>query len=334
MKLRWLAAGATAAGAAVALAVCAARRSPVPAAMVVRPVFDMGSSRHGPYAAAASALPREERLHLAALGLPVVGLRLYRPAAAGPWPIVVYIHGGGFIGGSASQVRAYCEALASQGFLVASVEYTLAPTLKFPGALRQVIEVLRQLPVIADEADADASRVVLAGDSAGAHIAASVAAALTNREYAARLGEDLPGDGTVPGAARGGSRVRATLLFCGPYDVRVQQDAIFPGVNIFMFAYTGRRDWKRWERVEELAPNKWVTRDFPPTFFTVGDADPLAAQTPFMENVLREAGVETEHLYWTGHRLPHEYQRELHRPEAQEAFRRTVEFLRVHLAAG
>ncbi len=331
----WFALGV---GSTVAVGVLAAaltdRSGPLLGASVARPFFDLGTASHGPYARAVQGLVREQRVQVQPEGLHAFGVDFFRPpdGDGSPLPVIVYVHGGGFVGGSTKQIEAYCEVLAAHGYLVANVDYTLAPELVFPGQIRQTIALLRQLPELVAPMGGDASRTVIAGDSAGANLAASVAAAVTNGAYAALLGELLPGDGTVPGrTAAPPTQVRAALLMCGPYDIRSQWDVLFPGVNIYMHAYTGRREWWKWDGVEALAPNRWVTERFPPTFLTVGDADPLAKQSLLMEKALNHAGVTTASLYWKFRFLPHEYQRELHRPEAQEALRRTLAFLRCHV---
>ncbi len=334
-RVGWFALGvaSTLATGAIA-AIVADRTGPLLGASVARPFFDFGVANHGPYADAVRGLIREERIVVEAEGLPAFGVEIHRPemAEGSSLPVIVYVHGGGFVGGSTAQIEAYCEVLAAHGYVVANVDYTLAPELIFPGQIRQIVALLRQLPALVGPMGGDVERTVIAGDSAGANIAASVAAAVTNRKYAELLGEQLPGDGTVPASSERLSgeahvRLRAALLMCGPYDVRSQWDLLFPGVNIYMHAYTGRREWWKWEDNELLAPNRWVTAQFPPTFLTVGDADPLAKQSVIMEEALKEVGVTTASLYWKLRFLPHEYQRELHRPQAQEALLHTLEFL-------
>lgn len=103
-----------------------------------------------------------------------VGVRLYRPSGAfGPQPALLWIHGGGYIIGTAAQddrlCRRYAEAL---GATVASVEYRLAPENPYPAALEDCYAALRWLvglPAI------DPARVAIGGASAGGGLAAALA---------------------------------------------------------------------------------------------------------------------------------------------------------------
>ncbi|MEJ2870678.1 alpha/beta hydrolase [Actinomycetospora sp. OC33-EN08] len=103
---------------------------------------------------------------------------LYRPGRApGPVPVLVYVHGGGWVGGSELDNSADMRWFAEQGRLVISVGYTLAtpgrPTWDVAGA--QVACALTQVAGLAPGLGGDPGRIVLAGDSAGGQLAVSVA---------------------------------------------------------------------------------------------------------------------------------------------------------------
>ncbi len=124
-----------------------------------------------------------------------VGLRLYRPSNDGFLPVIVYAHGGGWILGSVESADETCRRLAlASGCAVASVEYRLAPEHPHPAAVLDIVEVMRWLPTVSDEYGIDSTRLFLAGESSGAHVALS--AALTGAT------EDLEG----------------VLLLCPPVD--------------------------------------------------------------------------------------------------------------------
>ena len=99
-------------------------------------------------------------------------VRLFRPAHAGPLPLVVYVHGGGWVIGSIEGFDPLCRALANAaGALVASVDYRLAPEHPFPAAPDDVCAAVRWLADHARELDADPDRIAVAGDSAGGNLA-------------------------------------------------------------------------------------------------------------------------------------------------------------------
>ena len=110
------------------------------------------------------------------------------PVGEGTFPIVLWIHGGAFVGGDKSDVQYYAAALAAEGYAVACMNYCRAPEEKYPAPHEQTQEALRWLAGIADSYALDMERFVLAGDSAGAHVAAQFAAMQSNPAYAIEMG--------------------------------------------------------------------------------------------------------------------------------------------------
>ena len=103
-------------------------------------------------------------------GVPV---RVYRPASEGPLPLVVFLHGGGFVIGSVGTHDGLARRIARDaGAVVVSVDYRLAPEHPFPAAVDDCWTVLRWAVAHAAELGADAARVAVAGDSAGGNLAA------------------------------------------------------------------------------------------------------------------------------------------------------------------
>jgi acetyl esterase len=105
-----------------------------------------------------------------------IPVRVYRPEAPGPLPILVWLHGGGWAMGSIDTYDAPVRALArAAGALVVSVDYRLAPEHPFPAAVDDSLAAVRWTAAHAGELGGDAARVAVAGDSAGGNLAAVVA---------------------------------------------------------------------------------------------------------------------------------------------------------------
>lgn len=105
-----------------------------------------------------------------------LALRLYRPASQGPWPVLVYLHGGGFVVGSLDSHDGVCrEFCARTPCAVLAVEYRRAPECKFPTALHDCLDALAWLAANASEFSLDLQRLVYAGDSVGATLATVMA---------------------------------------------------------------------------------------------------------------------------------------------------------------
>ena len=104
-------------------------------------------------------------------------MRAYRPAdaPAGPLPVVLSIHGGGWVTGDLDGYDAVCRALTNaSGCLVVAVDYRLAPECKFPGGLDDCYAALEWLAANAASLGGRADRLAIAGDSAGGNLAAAV----------------------------------------------------------------------------------------------------------------------------------------------------------------
>ncbi len=125
-------------------------------------------------------------LDLEVPGPPAVPVRLYRAApdaGAGGRPVVVYLHGGGFVLGSVAASDGFCRRLAAAvDCVVVSVEYRLAPEDPFPAGLDDAVAAARWAADLAPEWGADPARLVLLGDSAGGGLAAAAAHRLVREE--------------------------------------------------------------------------------------------------------------------------------------------------------
>ncbi|WP_137723968.1 alpha/beta hydrolase [Prescottella subtropica] len=113
-----------------------------------------------------------------------IPVRIYRPAESGstPLPVVVFAHGGGFVFCDLDTHDGLCRAMANGvGAVVVSVDYRLAPEHPAPTAFDDVYAALEWAAVHCADLDGDPQRLVVAGDSAGGNLAATVALAARDR---------------------------------------------------------------------------------------------------------------------------------------------------------
>ena len=264
--------------------------SPRPAALLVRHVFAKGGAataeRLQAHAPADVRSTVDERYGEE----PDMLLDVHRPASPDePLPLIVWVHGGAWVGGSKEEVAGWCRVLASHGYAVVAPRYGLAPEHRYPTAPRHVMAAIDHVVRAAGRLGVDADRIVVGGDSAGAQIAAQLGAIVTTPRYAGAVG-------VAPGI--GPSQVRALVLACGPYDLGLASAIASPAgrglVHAVLWAYSGKRRYAD-DRVFGLASVvHHVTPAFPPSLVTVGNADPLRPHSEPLDEGLR--AVSYTHL--------------------------------------
>jgi len=106
-----------------------------------------------------------------------IKVRIYTPKGGdGPFPIVVYFHGGGWVIGDLETHDHWCRSLASEvPAVLVAVDYRLAPETRFPAAAEDCYAAARWAAANAGSLGADPSRLAVAGDSAGGNLSAAVA---------------------------------------------------------------------------------------------------------------------------------------------------------------
>jgi acetyl esterase len=104
-----------------------------------------------------------------------IPVRIYQPHGAGVKPVLVYLHGGGWVIGTLDSYDATCRELAEgAGCVVVSVDYRLAPEHRYPAAPEDCYAGLQWVAANASRLGADAKRLAVGGDSAGGNLSAVV----------------------------------------------------------------------------------------------------------------------------------------------------------------
>lgn len=237
-------------------------------------------------------------------------------------PVVLWTHGGAFVGGSKEELGGYLRMIASRGFAVVGIRYALAPGARYPTPVRQVMAALWHIQGHAARLHIDPDRIMLAGDSAGAHISAQVATLITSPAYARKVAVPV----TVDPA-----QLRGVALCCGIFDVSALGGGPFKSVLAAVaWAYSGHRDYRADPFfTSTVSVPGHVTSAFPPTFLTVGNADPLLPQSLAFARALAEKGVNLDTLFYEQDHEPplgHEYQFELDLADGRAAYERLVAF--------
>ena len=244
-------------------------------------------------------------------------LDVYRPKGVeGQLPVIVSVHGGGWVYGDKGVYQFYCMSLAQQGFAVVNFSYRLAPAHKFPAPLEDTNRVFAWVLAHADEYGFDTANIFAVGDSAGAHLLGLYCCLCTNPTFAASL----------PIATPRGFRPKAVALNCGVY--RFSKGNRFDLTTQLMADFLPRKGSA--EEVWQVSVIEHVTPSFPPAFVMTCEGDFLAAQAlPFVE-VLREKGVPVDYRYYgdAEHPLYHVFHCSIREEAAQRCNRDECDFFK------
>lgn len=203
-------------------------------------------------------------------------LDVYRPKAemSRNLPVIVSVHGGGWVYGDKERYQYYCMSLAQRGFAVVNFTYRLAPEYKFPAPLEDTNAVMEWIYENAPDYGLDVEHIYMLGDSAGANILALYTAICTNPSYAANFNFHVPG-GFVP---------KAIALNCGSY---VQTENVM--TKALMADYLPKKGTE--EELKLNSPLHYITEKFPPVYVMTSNGDFLKEQAPMMVEVLKEKGI-------------------------------------------
>jgi acetyl esterase len=211
-----------------------------------------------------------------------VPLRLYDAREErGPGPILVFIHGGGWVIGGIETHEPLCIDLAIELDLpVVAVDYRLAPEHPFPAAIEDSITAVRWIADGPEELGRAATSFFLAGDSAGGNLAAVVSAAL--RDEPALV--PVAGQWLIYPAADPCVRYPSYDEFCEGFLLTKAS------MDWFEESYSGPRDdWR-------YSPLLAGVEGLPPTFVLTAGLDPIRDQGRAYAARCAEVGVET--IYW------------------------------------
>jgi acetyl esterase len=245
------------------------------------------------------------------------------------FPAVVWTHGGGWLSGNKTDAAPYFKWLANQGFVVIAPNYSLAPGKTYPTPVHQLNDAYAYIQANTIRYHANPNKIILAGDSAGAQLSSQMAALITNPAYAAEVG-------IKPSLQS--SQLTGVILFCGIYKIESLAEptpslpkVIDWGDSTTVWAYTGSRDESS-PLIRQMSAYYHLTKDFPATFISGGNADPLtdSQSVPFAQK-LQSLNVKVTTLFYPSThepKLSHEYQFTLNQ-DGKNAFEQMTQFLKI-----
>ncbi len=216
-------------------------------------------------------------------------LRIYTPAGDGPFPILVFFHGSGFVVCDLDTHDPMCRNLcAGTGCVVVSVDYRLAPEHKFPAAPDDCLAATRWAVANAGALRGDTSRVLVAGDSAGGNLAAVTALRCRDEGGPALAGQLLiypvtdyhtPGTPSYVENAEGYGLGRA-------------------GMEWFWDHYLADAEQAKHPHAAPLRADNFA--GLPPAYIATAEYDPLRDEGEYYGKALQSAGVSVQIVRWDG----------------------------------
>ncbi|MBE0646880.1 MAG: alpha/beta hydrolase [Bacteroidales bacterium] len=209
-----------------------------------------------------------------------IPLRIYTPSGEGPFPALIYLHGGGWVVGELDDYDGVCSVLChNSDHVVVSVGYQLSPEARFPIALEEGYAVLEWLVDQAETINSSSEHIAVGGDSAGATMATVI---------------------TMMAREREGPSVNFQLLICPATNL---SDTTTLSYKQFGFGLWVPEELMQWytshylENPEEVT-NPYVSplladdlSDLPPAFIVIAEFDILRDEGEAYGKRLQEAGV-------------------------------------------
>lgn len=207
-------------------------------------------------------------------------------------PVIVNIHGGGFIKGDKSYRVSLSEYYAERGYYVFSINHRMPPDAPFPVNIADCIDALNFLPELKSKYNISLDDIVLTGDSSGAYMCAYLAALKFNPELCEKIG--------VPGIE---VNISALMLMCGIYDVEVLMQGkklfgVVPETARMLLNFELKNDFSNfydYKYAELVSPSRFINEKWCPTFICWAEDDILCTgQGEPLKEKLDAAGVFTK----------------------------------------
>ncbi len=252
-------------------------------------------------------------------------LDVYRPANVPEdkkLPVIVVIHGGGWVYGDKEVYKYYSASLCQRGFAVVCYSYRLAPEYTFPASLEDSVAVANWIVDNEDKYGFDLNNISGVGDSAGGTLIGITAAFLTNKEYADKF------DFTVSDKFK----FKSIAFNCAAFEIKSVKESD-ENMGSLMDDLFGKKVTD--EDLDVMNAGNYITEAYPPSFLMSATGDFLKDELPKMVEVMIKNSVPFTSKYYTSPNgdLGHVFNCNLRLPEAAQCNDDEVEFFRQYALA-
>lgn len=239
----------------------------------------------------------------------------------GKLPVLVYIHGGGWISGKPEYRESLVSNIAAEGYFTINIFYGYSPRYGHPHAVRNIYDALAWLVQNKDKYNIDLDRVYAGGESAGAHLAATVGAASSNEDYKSLLNLN-PISRDI--------RFCGLVLICGIYDMEEAAHTGFPFMGCYIEAFCGKnaKALRADKDGRAVSPIDYVTEAYPPSFIISARHDALRGGSKTLADKLESLGVKCVSHCATGMFAVHAYLVAQALPQSKQTMPLVLDFIK------
>ncbi|MCE4956520.1 alpha/beta hydrolase [Macrococcoides caseolyticum] len=239
-------------------------------------------------------------------------LNIYYPKVRlDKYPVIINVHGGGYVYSNKETYEGYCMTLAEHGFAVVSYDYDLAPKQKYPTPIVQLNECMHWLKNHYEKYQLDIDQLFMVGDSAGAQIMSQYVTLLTSHKYSKHFQFELPN-----------INILGIAINCGFFNAIDIAIAKKKSVTRFMVRglmedYVGK-DFHT--KHKEINFEPYINKNFPATYVASSVNDLLVGKAPDILLYLRRNEVKVIYREY-GHSdffAQHNFQMDIRRPNAKQ----------------
>ncbi len=239
-------------------------------------------------------------------------------------PLMIMIHGGGWISGQKNLRNYYCYHAAKEGYFVANIDYSTAPKKVFPHQLRQIFKAIDFILDNAEKYSIDTDRTVIAGESAGGYFVLAVSAIVKDKSLFDKLGIEFGHRDTFD--------ITAGICNCGAFDMVRLTRSHFPGMKTMLRCYTDLTlsdiiKGADTEKIKLLSPTSYMTKDFPPMMIIYGAHDLLRHESFALAKQLDSLNVPYKMYKGTGVLSLHAAGIATRTKKGLDCFRQTMDFI-------